>query len=443
MRLFGATARGLTLLACGLIWTEMAQADVVVPDYGYFGNSQGVFRFDESTGLAVGAQPFVQPVGSLTNPADPGYEAAGYQAEGSAYGPDGNLYVGYFIAEGNGGTGIGEVRRFNSTTGAYIDTFIAPGSGGLVQPGDLKFRNGTLYVADHGNIVDPQGPNPTPYGGTSVYQYNANTGALTGSINFGYPAGPSGLAFDPRPAGLGGDPNKLYISLFNVNQVAQYDLNTHNLATYASGAGMFTPSGIAFGPNGDLYVVNLFTASIQEFHQNAGTGLGDYVGALPSTGASSFPTGIAFTQGGSFLVSTLGPGSPAGVVLSYDSEGSSWNTFATSGSLGSPGPLLLSPIAGDGNADGIVNGQDLGQVASHWLTAGPTGDNNHDGIVNGQDLANVATNWLHTNSIYGGGGSGGAAAVPEPSALGLSVAGAIAALTGMVRRRKVRSPRGA
>ncbi|HEY1603449.1 MAG TPA: dockerin type I domain-containing protein [Pirellulales bacterium] len=437
MRLSSITSRFLSFAFLVVVTSSVAQADVVVPDYGYFGNSTGVYRFDETTGAPVGSQPVVQPVGSPGNPADPGYVGDGYQAEGSAYGPDGNLYVGYFIAQGNDDTGIGEVRRYNGVTGAYIDTFVAPGSGGLVQPGDLKFDGSTLYVADHGNIVGAETPTPIPYGGTSVITYSATTGTSNGAINFGAPLGPSGLAFDPRPASLGGNPNNLYISLFNANEVVQYNTLTHAMTTYAAGSGMTTPSGIAFGPNGDLYVVNLFTASVQEFHQNAG-GTADYVTALPTTGANSFPDGIAFTQGGQLLVSTLGPGLAPGAVLSYDAAGSTWNTFATSPSLGSPGPITLTPIGGDANADGVVNGLDLNLVASHWLSGSPSGDVNADGVINGLDINLIAQNWLHTNSIYGGGGSGGGAGanVPEPSTMAMLIGIGICGLTSTLRRRK-------
>jgi hypothetical protein len=435
MRSSSITSRFLSLALLVMLISSVARADVVVPDYGYFGSSTGVYRFDESTGAPVGSQPIVQPVGSPSNPYDPGYVGDGYQAEGSAYGPDGNLSVGYFIAQGNSDTGIGEVRRYNGVTGAYIDTFVAPGSGGLVQPGDLKFNGSTLYVADHGNIVGAESPTPIPYGGTSVYTYSATTGANTGAIDFGAPLGPSGLAFDTRPASLGGNPNNLYISLFNANEVVQYNLATHAMTTYAAGSGMTTPSGIAFGPNGDLYVVNLFTASVQEFHQNAG-GTADYLTALPTTGTNSFPDGIAFTQEGKLLVSTLGPGLAPGAVLSYDAAGSTWDTFTTSPSLGSPGPITLTPIAGDANADGVVNGLDANQIAAHWLSAGPTGDVNGDGVVNGLDINVLARNWLHTNSIFGGGGSGSGVNVPEPSTMVMLMGLVICGLSGKLRRRK-------
>ena len=72
--------------------------------------------------------------------------------------------------------------------------------------------------------------------------------------------------------------------------------------------------------------------------------------------------------------------------------------------------LVGITIAGDANMDGIVNGLDIGSVASHWLQtgAGNAGDANRDGIVNGLDISLIADNWLHT-------GGGTAASVPEPS----------------------------
>ena len=69
-----------------------------------------------------------------------------------------------------------------------------------------------------------------------------------------------------------------------------------------------------------------------------------------------------------------------------------------------------------------MNGQDISLAASHWLQSGTNipGDANGDGIVNGQDVALMASNWLQS---VNGGSSGGGNAVPEPSAIALSVLG--------------------
>jgi hypothetical protein len=89
-------------------------------------------------------------------------------------------------------------------------------------------------------------------------------------------------------------------------------------------------------------------------------------------------------------------------------------------------------LPGDVNHDGIVNAQDIAAIASNWLATGYLpADANGDFIVNAQDIAVVASHWLQTD----GGGSGGAAAVPEPTAWALAVM-ACGSLALARRRRK-------
>ena len=87
--------------------------------------------------------------------------------------------------------------------------------------------------------------------------------------------------------------------------------------------------------------------------------------------------------------------------------------------LPSNGPWIVataSYLPGDVNFDGIVNGLDIADVASHWLQTGNpggiAGDANFDGVVNGLDISVIASHWLAT---AGRGASG--ATVPEPSTL--------------------------
>ena len=94
-------------------------------------------------------------------------------------------------------------------------------------------------------------------------------------------------------------------------------------------------------------------------------------------------------------------------------------------------PTTAAPqLKGDVNHDGIVNGQDIAVIASHWLQTSPAyplpGDANLDGIVNGQDIAAIASHWLQSTASAGG-GSG--QAVPEPGSIALAIVGA--ALMGL------------
>jgi hypothetical protein len=89
------------------------------------------------------------------------------------------------------------------------------------------------------------------------------------------------------------------------------------------------------------------------------------------------------------------------------------NAFTAGATITPDSGYNYASLPGDANFDGIVNGQDIADVASHWLQSGLgiEGDANFDGIVNGQDIALIASHWLQA----GGGGTG--AAVPEPATL--------------------------
>src|SRR4051812_4481835 len=64
------------------------------------------------------------------------------EMEGSAFGPDGNLYV----TVNNLGTGA--VLRYDGSSGAFQKEFVVSGSGGLTVPFGLRFgASGDLFVA--------------------------------------------------------------------------------------------------------------------------------------------------------------------------------------------------------------------------------------------------------------------------------------------------------
>ena len=112
------------------------------------------------------------------------------------------------------------------------------------------------------------------------------------------------------------------------------------------------------------------------------------------------------------------------VVTQDPRTSGSFQQFANAGFFGAAVTQLLP---GDANNDGVVNGLDISDVASHWLKTGvgSPGDANVDGVVNGLDITLIADNWLRTN---GGGGAGSSAAVPEPSTLTLAALGGLALL---------------
>ena len=69
--------------------------------------------------------------------------------------------------------------------------------------------------------------------------------------------------------------------------------------------------------------------------------------------------------------------------------------------------FAFNVLPGDLNQDGIVNAQEIGLVASHWLQTGNvTADAYGKGIVNAQDIAAITSHWLETLPTGGDGGAG-------------------------------------
>jgi hypothetical protein len=88
-------------------------------------------------------------------------------------------------------------------------------------------------------------------------------------------------------------------------------------------------------------------------------------------------------------------------------------------------------LYGDTNLDGTVKGADLNTVLSNFNKPGMAwsqGDFNYDGTVNGADVNTVLSNFNQHLSV--------GAAVPEPSALLLAVAGLVGLLAYAWRKRK-------
>jgi outer membrane protein assembly factor BamB len=197
-----------------------------------------VFRFNTSPPSPF--IPFGAP-GNLTTPV------------GMTFGPNGNLYVGSVSP-----SGLGQILEYNGSTGAFINTFVSPGSGGLsAPPWSLIFAGGRLLVSS---------------GQRGVLSYNATTGAFQGTF---VTPGSSGLSSVSYMV-FGPDGN-LCISNGSLNDVLRFDGATGAfLGTFVApgSGGLDGAQGIAFGSDGNLYVSSLLTHSVLEYNGSTGAFIG-------------------------------------------------------------------------------------------------------------------------------------------------------------------------
>jgi len=132
-----------------------------------------------------------------------------------------------------GDFGNNAVLRYDETTGAFIDVFIPPGSGGLILP------DGMIFGPDNNLLIASR-----EYDG--VLRYNGTTGAF---IDAFVPSGSGGLSI---PIGLQFRPdNNLYVTSFGSNSVLRYNGMTGDfidaLVPPGSG-GLNQPAGLVFTP---------------------------------------------------------------------------------------------------------------------------------------------------------------------------------------------------
>jgi sugar lactone lactonase YvrE len=289
------------------------------------------------------------------------------------FGPDGNLYVGV-----TAGVGPNTIRRYDGTTGAFMDTFVPAGL--INGPRDIVFRDGYLYIgneytdevlrfsattgafdeafvtagsggidAPHGLTFGPDANNDgipelyvTGRNSNTVTRYDGVTGLPVGTF---VTAGSGGLT---TPEGLTFDPSQtyLYVASSSTNQVLKYNAHTGAYVGVAASAGLATPKDVKFGADGLLCVISASNNRIMRFNAS-----GVYVDDLVPAGSGGMinPYRMAFGPDGDLYVTTLGNDS----IFRFGTESEAFFSVAISTSC--PVPLTVNFATADGTAHAGAN----------------------------------------------------------------------------------------
>jgi sugar lactone lactonase YvrE len=168
----------------------------------------------------------------------------------------------------------------------------------------------------------------------SVLRYDGGTGAFVGVFASGGGLNaPLGMAFGPD--------GHLYVATGNSSQVLKYNGVTGAfLGVFASGGGLQAPINLTFGPDGNLYVSSS-CCQVLRFNGSSGAFLGDFI----SGAGLDQPRGLAFGPDANLYVVNYNTGS----VRRYNgTTGAFIDEFvpAGSGGLATPSDLAFGP---DGN----------------------------------------------------------------------------------------------
>lgn len=265
-------------------------------------------------------------------------------AKNIVFGHDGNgdgiqdLYV----ADGN----AGEVIRYDGATGEFMDVFVSSGSGGLENPWAMAFGpDGNLYVG--GRYI-------------GVLRYSGTTGDFldlyVSSEDYGIPKNINGILFGPdgnlyvsNSAGGGGAAGLHEVLRFQgplkaSPGAAMPAVGQTGAVFVANGSGgLSNPNGLAFGPDGNLYVANTWLDSVNRYDGASGAFLNTFV--TPGSGGLDITSILSFGNDGYFYVTSQG----TNAVLRYDGvSGAFVDAVIPSGSGGLAGAPGLA-FDGDGN----------------------------------------------------------------------------------------------
>lgn len=260
-----------------------------------------------------------------------------------------------------GSAGNGKILRFDATTGTYKGVF-AQGSGMVSPNGMAQLSNGDIVVGDFvtkkvrihapdGSVRQDLGELlGRPYailalsdGGFLVSEFDS---APSGRIvkwtpNTGFTTFATGGELD-GPDGMAVRENTLYVSSERSKEILRYNLTTGAFIDVWADDGfgdLAGPSGLTFGPGGDLYVTQHDNdpevtkgGNVLRFDGATGAFEGTFIPGGAASGGLSGPIGILLGSGNRFFVTSAETNN----VLQFNAAGNYLGTFATGNDINTP-----------------------------------------------------------------------------------------------------------
>jgi WD40 repeat protein len=264
-----------------------------------------------------------------------------------AIGYDGDLFVASSVSN--------TVIRYDLSTGSRVGdgVFIQPGLGGIATPGGLAFTNeGDLLVA---SIATDQ-----------IVRFNAS-GAPTGIF-----ASSASSAISNLQEMLVLPDGSVLVSNHSPDAILRYAADGtpwgKDGTFISSSTGLVDPRQMTLGPDGMLYVAvrQGNDGAVMRFHPEDGSLIDTFVSA--NAGGLGNAVGLAFGPDGDLYVATTSAG---GRVNRYDGQFGFFLGVAADADITFPVNLLFiekvdEPCAADLNDDGMVDGADLGLLFVDW-----------------------------------------------------------------------------
>lgn len=319
---------------------------------------------------------------------------------------------------------------FDGTKGTNPQVFA---TGGISIPASVEFAPGGQKV-----LVSNLG---LQFDGGTVAQFNLDGSSAGPALLGGPPVGRTGIAIGPQ--------GEIFVGSFQDGAILRFDTRTQTFMPFVAGSQTMAGLGNLVTNGEDLYAVGGFGGLLMKYSTLTGEPDPNWT---PISGLE-FPASLSLSpDGNGLLVGVLGFSPGAGKILQYGFDGKLIGTFANSqpgnptlGFIEATG-MLVSPalrqplICGDTDADRDVDSADLATFISNWTGSDPGtlrppfftgGDCDLDGDVDSADLATFLENWTGAQEA---GRAMSAIAVPEPTSLVMLGLGSSLAVVGAVRR---------